>query len=167
MKRLWVVLLGAGLLIWFTGCFVSETDYQKVVTDREVLQKELADAKEENHVLNQAVVEAYKERDNVLRQMEDCRTKLKQIAVVDDKKPGTPGKPTAAPDEKKPGTPGKPAAGTDDKKPTFEATRTYEVKAGDTLSIIARQHGVSLEALMSVNNLGSDVVWVGQKLKVP
>jgi membrane-bound lytic murein transglycosylase D len=41
------------------------------------------------------------------------------------------------------------------------------VRAGDTLSTIARRHGVSVEALRRTNQLGNDRVKTGQKLKVP
>lgn len=47
------------------------------------------------------------------------------------------------------------------------STKTYTVKSGDTLSKIASQQGVSVKALRSANNLKTDRIKVGQKLKVP
>ena len=43
---------------------------------------------------------------------------------------------------------------------------TYEVNKGDNLSVIAARFGVSLSELRKANNLKSDVIHVGQKLKV-
>lgn len=43
----------------------------------------------------------------------------------------------------------------------------YYVKAGDTLTRIAKLHGTTVKALRSLNNLKSDRLHVGQKLKVP
>ncbi len=45
--------------------------------------------------------------------------------------------------------------------------RTHVVSRGDTLSAIAKRHGVSLEALRQHNGLESDVIRVGQRLLVP
>ena len=43
----------------------------------------------------------------------------------------------------------------------------YTVRRGDTLSKIARQHGVSVQELMRENNLRSTTLRVGQRLDVP
>ena len=44
---------------------------------------------------------------------------------------------------------------------------TYTVKNKDTLSKIAKNHGISLKALKAANNLNTDHIKVGQKLKIP
>lgn len=43
----------------------------------------------------------------------------------------------------------------------------YVVRAGDNLSVIARRHGTTVAALRQVNNLTSDRILVGQRLKLP
>ena len=43
----------------------------------------------------------------------------------------------------------------------------YEVVKGDTLGAIAKAFNVSLNRLKTLNNLKSDTIYVGQKLKVP
>lgn len=44
---------------------------------------------------------------------------------------------------------------------------TYTVKSGDTLARIAKQHGLTIKALKSVNVLDGDNLVVGMKLKLP
>jgi peptidoglycan endopeptidase LytE len=44
---------------------------------------------------------------------------------------------------------------------------TYVVRSGDTLTKIARNHGVTLAQLRAANNLKTTRVLVGQKLKIP
>lgn len=46
-------------------------------------------------------------------------------------------------------------------------TVVYVVKAGDTLSKIARSHRTSVQALQQANGLRSDLLLVGQKIKIP
>jgi LysM repeat protein len=47
-------------------------------------------------------------------------------------------------------------------------SRTYKVQAGDTLSVIARQHGLTTRELREANHLGSDaMIRVGQTLALP
>lgn len=43
----------------------------------------------------------------------------------------------------------------------------YTVEAGDTLSAIARRNGLELSALMAFNGLSSDLIYVGQRLRLP
>lgn len=47
------------------------------------------------------------------------------------------------------------------------AAKTYKVKSGDTLVKIAKAHGVTVKALRSANNLRTNQIKVGQKLKIP
>lgn len=47
------------------------------------------------------------------------------------------------------------------------AVTRHVVKRGETLSGIAAHYGVSMETLRSMNALKKDLVWVGQRLKVP
>ena len=43
----------------------------------------------------------------------------------------------------------------------------YTVKAGDTLTKIARAHGTTVKAIEAANNLSTTRIKVGQKLKMP
>lgn len=47
------------------------------------------------------------------------------------------------------------------------ATATYTVKSGDYLGKIASAHGITVRQLKALNKLDSDVIRIGQKLKVP
>ncbi|SDZ23363.1 Spore germination protein YaaH [Evansella caseinilytica] len=43
----------------------------------------------------------------------------------------------------------------------------YTVKSGDTLSLIAKNHRVSVQSIKEVNGLQSDLIFVGQQLRLP
>ncbi len=47
------------------------------------------------------------------------------------------------------------------------ASKVYVVKAGDTLTKVAKAHGVRVKTLREFNKLKSDQIHVGQKLKIP
>jgi LysM repeat protein len=56
--------------------------------------------------------------------------------------------------------------------PTADATaasgaQVYVVKSGDMLSTIAKSNGVTVKALRAANDLKTDRITVGQKLKIP
>ena len=44
---------------------------------------------------------------------------------------------------------------------------SYTVKRGDTLYSIAREYNVSVKDLKEVNNLNTDVLYIGQELLIP
>ena len=47
------------------------------------------------------------------------------------------------------------------------STRVHRVSSGDTLYGISRKYGVSVSRIKSANGLGSDVIRVGQSLRIP
>jgi peptidoglycan endopeptidase LytE len=47
------------------------------------------------------------------------------------------------------------------------STGSYTVEPGDTLWAIAEKYGTSVDALMSINHLDSDLLQIGQVLRVP
>ncbi len=51
-------------------------------------------------------------------------------------------------------------------RPTTTGT-DYIVQPGDTLFLIARRYGTTVQALMSANNLTSTTIYVGQRLRIP
>lgn len=50
---------------------------------------------------------------------------------------------------------------------TAASEQIYKVKSGDTLTTIAKHHGVTVKAIRSANNLTTDKIKVGDKLKIP
>jgi LysM repeat protein len=50
---------------------------------------------------------------------------------------------------------------------TVGGATTYTVKSGDSLTKIASKYGVSIKALRSANNMKTDRIKVGDKLKIP
>jgi len=48
-----------------------------------------------------------------------------------------------------------------------DAGTSYTVKSGDTLTKIAKAHGVKVKALQAANNLNTTKIKVGQKLTIP
>ncbi|WHZ31187.1 LysM peptidoglycan-binding domain-containing protein [Desemzia incerta] len=59
----------------------------------------------------------------------------------------------------------KPSTGTPSND-TGSSTTQHTVKAGNTLSGLAEQYGTTVANLKSINNLKSDIIYVGQKLTV-
>jgi LysM repeat protein len=51
--------------------------------------------------------------------------------------------------------------------PYTGATKEYVVKSGDTLGAIAYGNGINIRQLKELNGLSSDVLRIGQKLKIP
>jgi LysM repeat protein len=47
------------------------------------------------------------------------------------------------------------------------STTTYTIKSGDSLSLIAKNYNTTVTELKSLNNLTTDMIYVGQVLKVP
>lgn len=52
-------------------------------------------------------------------------------------------------------------------EPPLEATTTYTVIAGDSLSLIAKRFNTTVLAIKTVNQLSSDMIFIGQKLSIP
>lgn len=72
-----------------------------------------------------------------------------------------PVEPTPTPEPKP-----EPAPKPEEKPVTPSSGKTYEIKSGDTLSGIARVYNMSVSELKQLNNLKSDLIFVGQTLKV-
>lgn len=77
-------------------------------------------------------------------------------------KPGTATNTPASNSSNNPGN----AGNTTVKETTSASTATYTIKSGDTLSKIASTYKMSVSQLKQLNNLNSDLIFPGQKLKV-
>ncbi|MGV3489188.1 MAG: LysM peptidoglycan-binding domain-containing protein [Tuberibacillus sp.] len=60
-----------------------------------------------------------------------------------------------------------PAAATAPAITNTPSGKTYTVKSGDSLSVIAKKYGVSVTDLKAANQLTSDVIRIGQQLNIP
>lgn len=60
-----------------------------------------------------------------------------------------------------------PAGGTGSVGATADAGDVYVVKSGDSLTKIAKANGTSVKAIRAMNNLKTDRIKVGEKLKLP
>ncbi|AEI11957.1 lytic transglycosylase [Cellulomonas gilvus] len=61
-----------------------------------------------------------------------------------------------------------PSAGGTTHTPSTPRTSSYTVRAGDTVSAIARRHGTTVSAIVSANHLGADaMIRAGQRLTLP
>lgn len=52
-------------------------------------------------------------------------------------------------------------------KPSEASSKSYKVKAGDSLEKIARLHGTNAQTLKKINQLSSDKIVVGQDIALP
>lgn len=73
--------------------------------------------------------------------------------------PGSSSASTASTSSSRPAAPAAPAASS--------TSGSHTVASGDTLGAIASQHGVSVSALMSANNLNSHMIYPGNQLTIP
>lgn len=90
---------------------------------------------------------------------------IKELAAANNLKsdaPVRPGQKLLIPGKAQPSSPSLPNGSTNPAD-----TLTYEVKAGDSLALIAKRAGTTSAAIKQLNHLKSDVVRVGQKLTLP
>jgi LysM repeat protein len=64
-------------------------------------------------------------------------------------------------------TPGSVVAATEPGATPEGKASTYAVKPGDTLTRIAKDHGTTVKAIRAANNMKTDRLHVGQKIKIP
>ena len=55
----------------------------------------------------------------------------------------------------------------DNVSPPGSGSFAYTVKSGDTLWLLARRFGTTVDAIMRLNGLTSDLIYIGQVLKIP
>ena len=122
------------------------------------LERKLASLQETNkqlvneitQVKRQAATDAEKHE----KQMKNVEAQMKNISSKIDKLAATL---TAAP----------PVPSTPTPVSTAVEYDIYEVQKGATLSVIAQAYGVTVQDIKKANNLKSDMLQIGQKLKIP
>ena len=122
------------------------------------LERKLASLQETNkqlmNELTQVKRQAAADAENHEKQMKSVETQMKNISSKIDKLAATL---TAAP----------PAPATPTPVSTAVEYDIYEVQKGATLSVIAQAYGVTVQDIKKANNLKSDILQIGQKLKIP
>lgn len=94
-------------------------------------------------------------------------TPVNPLALPGGSPPAVTTTPDIQPSAPEPVTPPSMAASQTAQPPPPARTVTYEVKRGDTLTRIARNHGTTPKAIRAANGLKTDRILAGQKLKVP
>ena len=131
-----------GLLIVGAGCGVHESEYDRVVAERDELKKRVSDLQEDNEALKGRLASLEKENKTPLEKLEK---------PAQESQPGqTPIQANAASKEG-----GSQPSG-----------KYYEVQKGDNLWTIARKTGVTVQTLQNLNDLKNTKLQVGQKLIV-
>ena len=73
-----------------SGCLVSENDYQSVISENETLRLELDKQRQENHTLNQAILEVYQDRQQLLVRLDELSAKLDEAKAAQKRKKPEP-----------------------------------------------------------------------------
>ena len=91
MKKISVYLACAAMVFSLSACVVPESDLKELEAERTELKKQLDTAKEENKVLNDAIMEIYQERESLVAQIEEIKNKIKiredAVAAAEARKP--------------------------------------------------------------------------------
>ena len=149
------VILIIGMLLFFfvQGCGVSKEEYEKVIAQRDGLEQELEDVKITIASLEKEVADLKKANQSLEKSKATLTERVKLYTkLIEENAPDVDLGEIEA-------TLMPPAAPRDLKE--------YEVKEGESLWIIARDHGVSIESIKEANNLKSNKIKPGQMLYVP
>ena len=129
-----------GLLLVGAGCGVQESEYGRVVSERDELKKRVSDLQKDNESLKGRLASLETENKTLLEKLE---------------KPAQESQPGQAPVQAKAGS---------NEGGSQPSDKYYEVQKGDNLWTIARKTGVTVQTLQSLNHLKNTKLQVGQKL---
>jgi FtsZ-binding cell division protein ZapB len=87
MKRAVAYIASLGLAVSLNACGVSEEEYHQAVNENKAIQTQLEEMQEENRILNEAILEAYKERESLNERLDDCRNPTNGTAQTGDQGP--------------------------------------------------------------------------------
>lgn len=145
MYKLIIGFLSVGLIASLAGCGgVSESDLQAVVSERDILKRELVSLQEDVNSLEKEYAILKEENTSLKNQLVNYKQEVKRLKTLSQAK-------QAAKEGQKP-----------EKSP-----RIYTVKPGDTLWGIAAQFRVPVAILQKLNNLQGSNLRVGQQLLLP
>jgi len=121
--------------------------------------------------VNQEMVRLRRDLNDGIGRMQGLEVKVREVETRPAPAP-SPSAPEPAPVANRP-TPPSPAAGAGSTAPpaspaTESEENIYRVKANDTLTKIAAEHGVSLDSLMAANpNVNPLRLQIGQSIRIP
>lgn len=182
--------LGMLLTVLLTaGCFNSDSDYQRLMEEKNTLETELQAANQENEILTQALANISQEQKELQTLLDASQNRLKEAAAtapsagsaadstssrtsspryVDFVEP--PSRQSTASDSQT--TP--PRAenrASSQSSSNSSGQRIYRPKDGDVLVTIARKHNTTLEKLLELNpqlrNRTNYMIWTTDKIVLP
>ncbi len=128
--------------VFVNGCGVSESDYNKVVSERDSLQEKLSDAQGQIFTLEEGSRALYDENRTLMAQIDKLKLEQRRGRKKGKSRPS----------------------------PKISRSRTndrfYTVKRGDSLWKISVQTGLSVATLKRLNNIIGSQIKVGQKLNL-
>ncbi|MDR2945513.1 MAG: LysM peptidoglycan-binding domain-containing protein [Candidatus Adiutrix sp.] len=180
MKKLCLM----AVLLTATGCFNSESDYERLLEEKESYADQLAAAQQENEILRQSLanVTAEQERLQTLLDMEKSRLAASALPLRTENGNPADGEdiwveapvrqagqtPAAAQEPPRREPPAEPAPAP---RPAPTGTRTYTVKPGDILYGIASRNNTTVNAILELNpkirERRNNMIHEGEKLQLP
>lgn len=144
MKRIFIFLLAAGFFTLGNGCGVPESDYKQLESELAAVKEELSRSQGELNSLGKELLDLQKKNQALKEQAKKDSLEIKRLETIARAK-----------------------SALQERQPQAKKPRIYTVKPGDTLWQISRKAGVSVEALMKINNIQGTDIKVGQELLLP
>jgi len=170
------------------GCFNSETDYERLVEEKEGLMAELTRANQEKEILNRALENIKREQERLQILLNTSRSSLAAAGGTGTGLPPLPpltgDAPAIAWDGEYWGQAPAPAVTPPASVPRSAATapasstsssatgrRTYKPKDGDVLSSIAQRHNTTVDRLLELNpriaQRRNYMIWTTDEIVLP
>ena len=155
-----------------TACLVPESEFQELSKRFEDLKTGIDEVRHENEVLKKAILEAYKEREALVAQLEDIKQEMNRLARVDtgekvEHKEAVKEKPAVTEPAASDPPVDREEPETEDEPPEPDAIQYYYASPNDTLADVARRTGIPLSRLQELNGIGeSAVLQKGQRIRV-
>jgi membrane-bound lytic murein transglycosylase D len=148
------IFLMALLAVGLASCGVSESDYQKVASERDDLQEQLNSMQKESNSLKERVASLQGDNRALGEQLEKLKGELAKAQREASAKAVAKKEPPESKTSPK-------------REPTPAKGRTYEVQRGDNLWTISKKTGVPIDTLKKLNNVSPNQrLQVGQKIKL-
>ncbi len=158
------------VLLAATGCYNSESDYERLLEEKDSYAGQLAAAREENEILKQALANITAEQERLQTLLDMEKSRLAAAARPLRTAGGAGGDEDiwveapvrqAAPAVRETAAPSRPAS----------SGRTYVVRPGDILYSIASRHNTTVDAILELNPRvrarRNSMIHEGERLQMP